>query len=147
MRFFIIALALLSVVMFIKAETMTFRPLRLQATYHYDSPYANDGSVRCTGTHEIAAFFDGTEGQGCMPQAIVYQESSHCYQDYPTDNTASTLPIFKDRDGNTRCALVCAGMATGMCAHGADCMIISKKDEPVVGVCLYIKPKIELPAI
>ena len=58
-----------------------------------------------------------------------------------------TLPIYTDHQGHTRCALVCAGLASGICAPGAHCMTISGKNEPEIGVCLYKKSKIELPAI
>jgi len=139
MKIIIAILALLAVAMC--AETMNF-----QATFHYEDPFWSSHTPYCTGTREERAMtYDGLDDfWGCMPRT--FGRENKCYQDYPAGTTATPMPIYVDYvtdptnpEGIVRCALVCAGAATGNCGPRAECMTLPGIAQAIVGVCLYRK--------
>ena len=107
---------------------------------HYEDPFYATHVAHCSGSREAPQMYDGLDDYyGCMP--LSFGLENKCYQDYPTDNFATPMPIFVDADQNVRCTLVCYGTAITHCGLRAECMILPGQAAKYnkVGVCLYKK--------
>ena len=120
------------------------RMLNLQQSYHYEDPFYSTHKPHCTGAQEKIVTYAGLDDYyACMPASFgdFRKKAGQCYQDFPVGTTATPMGIFYDEEGTQRCALVCSGIATGFCPHGAECMIIPGVAQAQVGVCLFKDPK------
>jgi len=134
MRTFVVAFALLAVVMSANVQVMSI--IESELTGHYENPFANGSTAACRAD-ELAGYVQGVAGWMCCPMAA----NSLCPTDFPAGNTAVPTPLLQDSQGNIRCGLVCSGSSTGICAPGAVCLVLpflnGRLGDGNHGVCMY----------
>ena len=143
MRTFVAVLALFAVVMSsTKIGMMSIIESELfpvELATHYENPFAN-GDPACRADEQLSRV-DDFQGLGCFPLATY----NVCPTDIPDGATAVPMPLLNDPEGNTRCALQCAGSQTGICAPGSVCFVFpdysnSRIGDGNDGLCIYIQP-------
>merc|ERR1712183_25514 len=142
MRAFILILALSAAVMTTEVQKMTLLRQHFQAMTHYENPWSSSGTTPSCRSDELPGQIQGATGDACFPKAT----NDTCPTDVPSGTTATPFPLVQDSEGNTYCALVCKGYATGTCASGAECVSPSSNQiygmqlQAMVAICLYPQP-------
>merc|ERR1712086_22701 len=142
MRAVILILALSALVMTTEVQKMTLMPQHFQTMTHYENPWSSGSSTPKCRSDELPGQIQGANGVGCFPKST----NNTCPTDVPSGTTATAFPLVQDSEGNTYCALVCKGYATGTCASGAQCVSPSGKQtfgmqlQAMVAICLSPQP-------